>query len=153
MLDITIRNEQSEVKIDAGMNELIEQSVQVTLKHCGVTKPVEISVLLVDNERIQVLNKNFRQKDQPTDVLSFYQYEDIDVCEDEVLYLGDIVISCERALRQAKDFGHSLKRELGYLTVHSTLHLLGFDHKEPQAKKEMRVEEKKIMQILNLERE
>ena len=119
----------------------------------------EISVLIVDNSFIKELNRNYRNVNKETDVLSFPIFEfkngklleDIVIMEDEIP-LGDIVISIEKAAQQAKEFGHSLEREIAYLTVHSVLHLLGFDHIEEDDRKVMREYEEQILQSMGLTR-
>jgi len=116
-------------------------------------------VLIVDNNFIKELNRNYRNVNKETDVLSFPIFEfkngqlqeDIVVVEDEIP-LGDIVISIEKALQQAKEFGHSLEREVAYLTVHSVLHLLGFDHIEEDDRKVMRKYEEQILDSMGLTR-
>jgi probable rRNA maturation factor len=110
----------------------------------------EISVTFVTNEEIQELNRTYRDKDQPTDVLSFPMYEadevEIEVYDEtEPLLLGDIVISIPRAKEQAVDFGHSFERELGFLLVHGFLHLLGYDHHDEQAEKTMFAKQEDIL--------
>ena len=110
-----------------------------------------------DNEGIRELNKKFRQIDKPTDVLSFPLFDFEGDCEeppiDEIISnLGDIVISLERAKEQAEEFGHSFKREVAFLTVHSMLHLLGYDHERSEEEdREMRAKQSEIMRIMGLE--
>ena len=103
------------------------------LKNESFELPAEISVSFVDNDEIKQINKDFREKDQPTDVLSFPLFEkgeyEADPASGSVM-LGDVVISVEKAVEQADMFGHSLQREIAFLTVHSMLHLLGFDHEK-----------------------
>jgi probable rRNA maturation factor len=113
----------------------------------------EISVTFVDNEEIHKLNKQYRDKDMPTDVLSFVMSEngayDIDP-KTGAQILGDVVISMEKAVEQAERYGHSLQREVGYLTAHSVLHLLGYDHMENMERIRMREKEEKVMSQLGL---
>ncbi len=112
---------------------------------------VEISVTFVGSEEIMELNRLFRDKDAVTDVLSFPQYEDLSEISDEaVICLGDVVICSEIALIQAEEYGHSAERELVYLLVHSIFHLLGYDHIEEGERLEMREQEEKIMEMVNL---
>ena len=121
---------------------------------------VEISVLLVDNETIRTLNRDYRDKDAATDVLSFPMEEEIDdACEPQIIggpserMLGDLVISVERAVEQAAEYGHAVERELAFLSVHGLLHLLGYDHEQgPEAEAEMQAEEKRILSILGIGR-
>ena len=117
---------------DYEMKSLIRRAILATLDYEGFEYDTEVSVTFCDNEYIKVLNNEFRNKDSATDVLSFPMY-DIDELESETnpdgsVSLGDIVISLERAAEQASELGHSLKREVAFLVIHSTLHLLGYDH-------------------------
>lgn len=111
----------------------------------------EISVLFVDDEEIRALNAEHRDIDSPTDVLSFPQYESLEeIWKQDYPYYGDIVISLETARRQAAEYGHTARREITYLAVHSLLHLLGYDHIEEEDKKVMRSVEKGIMKELGI---
>ena len=117
---------------DYEMKSLIRRAILATLDYEGFEYDTEVSVTFCDNEYIKVLNNEFRNKDSATDVLSFPMY-DIDELESETnpdgsVSIGDIVISLERAAEQASELGHSLKREVAFLVIHSTLHLLGYDH-------------------------
>ena len=126
------------------------------MKAEGVTVPCEINVLVTDNAGIQVINRESRKIDAPTDVLSFpmFQLEAGNPPQDWSEYqdpatglvpLGDMCISLERAVAQAQEFGHSVRREVGYLTIHSMLHLLGYDHlDEGPQKRQMRSREEAI---------
>jgi len=128
---ILYQNEQDKFKITFKLKSIIKKAVKGALKHEGVEYDTEVSVTFTDNEGIRELNHEHRDKDSATDVLSFpmYSFADGDVpFEDETAELGDIVLSLERADEQAKEFGHSFKREVAFLTVHSMLHLLGYDH-------------------------
>lgn len=112
----------------------------------------EISVTFVDMEEIHALNKEYRDVDRPTDVLSFPQFYDL---EDEIpevgeICLGDVVICKDKAAEQAEEFGHSFEREIIYLFVHSVLHLLGYDHMEEDEKACMRAREEQIMEHLGV---
>ncbi|WP_297405055.1 rRNA maturation RNase YbeY [uncultured Cetobacterium sp.] len=108
-------------------------------------KPVYISVALIDNEEIQRINRDFRGKDQPTDVISFAYHETEDYMIGPYDTLGDIVISLERVEAQSKDYNHSFRREFFYVLTHGLLHLLGYDHIEEEDKKEMRIREEEIL--------
>lgn len=113
--------------------DLLQRLIIFTAEQEGVTKEAEVSVNFVDDKKIQELNRNYRQKDTPTDVISFALQESVEgeidiIGEDIPLTLGDIVISVDRAKEQAKDYNHSYERELAFLTVHGFLHLLGYDH-------------------------
>ena len=129
----------------------IQLAINKTLEYENFTKPSQVSVSLVNSEEIKTLNNYYRNIDKTTDVLSFPM--DDDEFEDEVIILGDVVLCLDKAKEQSIEFGHSLDREICYLTVHSTLHLLGFDHMEEEEKKEMREHEEKVMDILDLPRE
>ena len=132
---VLITNDQNVVKVPSGLRILIRRSCNAVLDFEHFDGPAEISVTFVDNNRIHELNKEYRDKDSATDVLSFPLGEngEYDIDEDNgCKLLGDIVISMERAMEQAELYGHSLQREVAYLTVHSMLHLLGYDH-EPAA--------------------
>ena len=115
----------------------------------------EMSILLCDNTKIHELNKEYRGIDRPTDVLSFAlnEGEDYEGSEEEHHLLGDMIISLERAREQAIEYGHSFERELAYLTTHSCLHILGYDHMNDEEKKEMRIEEEFILGNLGYVRE
>ena len=109
---------------------IVRAAIRAALAYEGFTRNCEVSVTFCDNEYIRSLNAEFRGKDSATDVLSFPIYEKGEalVTEDEPVTLGDIVLSFERTEEQAKELGHSFHRELAFLTIHSTLHLLGYDH-------------------------
>ena len=134
----------------------IRNCVETTLKAEGITAPMEINILITDDSGIHAINLASRKIDRPTDVLSFPMFEleagnppadwkpyldpETGLCP-----LGDMAISLERARAQAKEFGHSVKREVGYLTIHSMLHLLGYDHlDEGPMKAQMRAREEAI---------
>ncbi len=130
-IKVIIVNHQNTVKIPTGIRLLIRRCCHAVLANEGFKGSAEVSVNFVDNEEIRSLNSKFRNKDIETDVLSFPLGENgsWDVNHDTGAYqLGDIVISVEKAFEQAEVYGHSLQREIGFLTVHSMLHLLGYDH-------------------------
>ena len=147
-----------------GLGMHLRKCITQALKFQGVEVDCEINVLITDNEGIQGINAATRQIDSPTDVLSFpmFSFEPGVLPEDWAEYvdpdtgrvpLGDMCISLERAMEQANEFGHGIKRELGYLTVHSILHLLGYDHlDEGPMKRQMRRQEETIMAQLMLTR-
>ena len=134
----------------------IRRCIQATLDAEGIDIPCEINVLVTNDQGIHEINKATREVDRPTDVLSFpmFQLEPGNPPSDWSDYLdldtgrcplGDMCISLERAIAQAKEFGHSVKREVGYLTIHSMLHLLGYDHlDEGEMKRQMRAREEAI---------
>ena len=134
--------------------DIIDKVCQKAAEVYGLPENSEISVLLCDNEHIHQLNKEYRNIDRPTDVLSFALNEGEDeTTGEEQLLLGDIVISVERTAEQAVEYGHSFERELAYLTTHGMLHILGYDHMTEEDKQEMRTEEEFILQELGIVRE
>ena len=149
---VLISNEQNAVKIPSGLRILIRRSCNAVLNYEHFEGPAEISVTFVDNDRIHELNKQYRNKDMPTDVLSFPMGENgqYDIDEDNgCKVLGDIVISMQRAMEQAELYGHSLQREVAYLTVHSMLHLIGYDH-EGSGLEAVRMREREEAVLLQL---
>ena len=132
---------------------LVRRCCNAVLKLENFEGPAEISVTFTDNAGIRELNKQYRDKDIDTDVLSFPMGEngvyDIDM-ETGAKILGDVVISMEKARDQAERFGHSFQREVGYLTAHSVLHLLGYDHVDNLEKVRMREKEELVMEQLGL---
>jgi len=155
--DIQI-DEQFQNEIDA---MLIEQAVAAALATEGVAGAIEVSVLVTDDATLHQLNRDYRNVDAPTDVLSFADDEQIDGAStafvrppDAPRYLGDLAISYERVVAQAAEYGHSRARELAFLTVHGILHLLGYDHERGEVEQAaMRAHEELIMQQLGLSRE
>ncbi len=144
------------INLDLGMdiegfeNEIVYEDIEkyiidVLTKEYESDREVYVSVLLTGNEEIQRVNRDFRGKDMPTDVISF-AYHDNDEA-DNGLYdsLGDIIISLERVEEQRKDYGHSFKREFYYVLTHGLLHLMGYDHMEEEEKKIMRAKEEEIL--------
>lgn len=148
-----ISNSQKEVKIPTGLRMLVRRCCNAVLRMENFQGAAEVSVTFANNEQIHELNKMHRNVDAPTDVLSFPMGEDgkydIDPATNAKI-LGDIVISMEKAVEQAERFGHTLQREVGYLTAHSMLHLLGYDHEEPLEKVHMREKEELVMTQLGL---
>lgn len=130
-IKVYIKNNQKRLKIPVGMRMLIKRCCQAVLEYEKFEGDAEVSVSFVDNAEIRKLNRIYRNKDKSTDVLSFPLGEDgkYDINNETGAYLlGDVVISLETAVKQAYIYGHSLEREVGFLTVHSMLHLLGYDH-------------------------
>ena len=130
---IYFSNEQTKIKITFRIRRLIQKAVSEALKQEKFSYPAEISVSFIDNEAIHKLNLEYREKDRPTDVLSFPMWEKEELADGSALdghavTLGDIIISAEKAQSQAIEYGHSLEREITFLSVHSVLHLLGYDH-------------------------
>ena len=152
-IKVVITNKQKAVKIPTGIRMLVRRCCNAVLKLENFEGPAEISVTFTDNAGIRELNKQYRDKDIDTDVLSFPMGEngvyDIDM-ETGAKILGDVVISMEKARDQAERFGHSFQREVGYLTAHSVLHLLGYDHVDNLEKVRMREKEDLVMEQLGL---
>lgn len=151
---VIITNSQQKVRIPTGLRMLIRRTCTAVLRTEEFEGPAEISVTFVDNDEIKKLNTEYRSKPIETDVLSFPMGEngnyDINH-ETGAKILGDVVISMEKALEQSRLYGHSFEREVGYLTAHSVLHLLGYDHMEPIEKLRMREKEELVMKQLGLE--
>lgn len=156
-LKVMIRNNQREVKIPVGLRLLIRKCCQAVLAEESFENNAEVSVSFVNNAEIRRLNRIYRDKDKSTDVLSFPLGEngvyDINN-ETGASLLGDVVISMETAVKQAHIYGHSLEREVGFLTVHSMLHLLGYDH-ETSALEAAKMHEKEeiILESLGVSRD
>lgn len=145
-MHLLIENDTNEkIEMDADL----EKTVREVLKTEGLEDNYEVSITFVDREEIQRLNKEFRNVDRQTDVLSFPLDDDMNLPGEDIM-LGDIVICMDVAKDQAREFGHSLRREIMYLTCHSTLHLLGYDHMEEDEKRKMRAREKEIMRNLRV---
>ena len=140
----------------------LRKVIRTALTEQGVNVPCEVDVYVTGDAGIQELNREMRQVDRPTDVLSFPEFDlrpgELPTEEDAdpgtgLIPLGDMVLSMERVAAQAKEYGHSRRRELAYLVTHSVLHLLGYDHLDEGAmKKQMRWREEAIMALLGLER-
>lgn len=150
------------------LEELAATVIEAALDYVECPYEAEVNLLITDNEQIREMNWNFRQIDRATDVLSFpmIEYEkpgNFDFLEEEgaedcfnpetgELLLGDIVISAEKVLEQAKEYGHSVKREYAFLIAHSMLHLTGFDHMEPEEAAEMERKQREILEKLEISR-
>ncbi len=156
-IKVNIQNKQKTVKIPTGIRMLIRRCCQAVLKVEKFDRLAEVDVSFVDNKQIRQLNKEFRNLDSATDVLSFPLGENGIYDENPstgAALLGDVVLSFERAQEQADEFGHSLEREVGYLTVHSMLHLLGYDHVNGGIEAiRMREKEEEVMSIVGLPRD
>lgn len=149
---VYITNNQKAVKIPSGLRILIRRACNAVLEHEQFAQHAEISVIFVDNNEIAKLNEQYRQKTNATDVLSFPLGQDgkYDTNQETgALMLGDIVISMERAMEQAELYGHSLQREVAFLTVHSMYHLLGYDH-ESGGLEAVRMREKEEATLIQL---
>lgn len=153
-IDMYFSNEQEKYTADESLEQLVYTAVQGALEFEKVDFDCEVSVTFIDNEGIKELNREYRDKDSATDVLSFPMYaftEDDMPDTDYTVELGDIVISLERATEQAEEFGHSYEREVAFLTVHSVLHLLGYDHElSEEDDADMRERQRKIMEKINI---
>ena len=149
---VYITNNQKAVKIPSGLRILIRRACNAALEYEKFEGNTEVSVIFVDNEEIAKLNEQYRGKPTPTDVLSFPLGEDnhYDIHQENgAAMLGDIVISMERAMEQAEMYGHSLQREVAFLTVHSMFHLLGYDH-EAGGIEAVRMREKEEATLIQL---
>jgi len=165
MLKITIEHERG-VRPNFSISGWIRRAVAAALDAEQLGRNAEISVLLTDDEGIKTINKAYREQDMPTDVLSFPANELIRPLKEAVaegfeperdvksgrLFLGDIVISMERTLSQAEEYGHSLKREVSFLTVHAVLHLIGYDHDAEDNENSMREKQRIIMDRMKIKR-
>ncbi|MEW8956083.1 rRNA maturation RNase YbeY [Clostridium sp.] len=166
---IYFENEQDLINIDEEFKNHILKTIDFALEEEMVNIPYEISLLFVDNEMIREINREQRNIDRATDVLSFpqlnyakdkvfkdvylnYNFSKVDL-DGENLVLGDIVLSLERSMEQSIEYGHSFLRESSYLVVHSVLHLLGYDHMEDEEKAKMRFREEEILKKLDITRE
>ena len=155
-IKVIIENKQDEVKIPTGIRMLVRRCCVATLKMEGFTGMAEVNVIFVDGHTIRDINKKQRNIDEETDVLSFPLGEngeyDINP-ESDAKMLGDIVISIPRALQQSDEYEHTFQREIGYLTVHSMLHILGYDHVEGGLEAvKMREKEELVMNRIGLPR-
>jgi probable rRNA maturation factor len=151
-----------DLQVELPLNEAEQESLSVIFKALRTAAraenlpPADVAVTVVDNEQIHALNKEYRQVDRPTDVLSFPLWEPeedwVITEEEETVPLGDIVISYPKAKEQAEEYGHSIERELGFLAVHGFLHLLGYDHETAEEEKEMFQRQEEILQQAGLHR-
>ena len=155
-LKVIIENDQNAIKIPTGVRMLIRRCCKAVLALEGFCEPAEISVTIVDDEKIHELNLKHRGIDKSTDVLSFPLGEngEYDTNMDTgAKVLGDLVISIEHACAPAREYGHSLQREIGFLTVHSLLHLLGYDHENGGLEAvHMREKEEAVLTRIGLKR-
>lgn len=154
---VIISNRQKEVKIPTGIRLLMRRCCQAVLQTEGFSESAEVSITFISNDDIRKLNAEFRNVDAATDVLSFPLGENGVYDrnpETGALLLGDIVISMQKAEQQAEMYGHSLQREVAYLTVHSVLHLLGYDHVNGGIEQvHMREREETVLAKLGLQRD
>ncbi len=161
MIVITdIVNEQEKFEVTQEIEDIISAVVLKTLELEDFSEDCYVAVTITDNENIRIVNFEQRSIDAPTDVLSFpvLELEDGELLAgvgdyfEDKLILGDIVISIERAKEQSEEFGHSFEREIGYLTCHSVLHLLGYDHENEDEREIMRLKEEETLERLSLKR-
>lgn len=146
-------NEQNSIRVGWLLRRLVKKAIYATLKFEGIQNDAEISVTFTDNASIHTLNKEHRGIDRPTDVLSFPMECDVfNTDKHQLLVLGDIVVSLEKAIEQANEFGHSFEREVAFLCIHSMLHLLGYDHELGEKEdNDMRERQRKIIKLIGLE--
>ena len=169
-MTVVITDEQEKIAIPTDWTGKINRVAEICLQEEEIDPKAEIGLMFVDNEQIREMNSAYRDKDSATDVLSFPMVDypapaDFSELEGEnasaeyfhpetgELILGDIVISVERARMQAEEYGHSLKREICFLTAHSMLHLFGYDHIEDEERVEMEQRQEQILQALGIIRE
>ena len=146
-LQIYFENVQENERVTYALKMLVRESVLATLAYEGKEGHNEVSVTFTDNEGIRAINREYREIDAPTDVLSFPLFEECDGTR----MLGDIVLSLEKCRAQAEEFGHSFERECAFLTVHSTLHLLGYDHVNgEEEERDMRARQTAIVEKMGL---
>lgn len=150
---IYFENRQKRVRIGYDLKMLIRRAVIATLMAEGVGGKCEVSVTFTDNDGIKEINRDYRDIDTPTDVLSFpqidFEADGVDKCSDEKKILGDIVLSVDRVAEQAAELSHSFEHETAFLCVHSMLHLLGYDHvTSEEDEKEMFDRQRLIIKIL-----
>lgn len=144
-------NEQTKIKgVINETKKTVKEVVSAVLESEHENDGATVSVTFVDNERIRELNREFRNIDRATDVLSFPADEP--VVEGRGRFLGDIALSLERAKTQSEEYGHSFKREVAFLTAHSVLHLLGYDHMTPDEEKEMFAKQEKVLNDMGITR-
>ena len=130
----------------------VRRIAQTVLKAEGVAPPYEVSLVFTDSETVQQLNRDYRGVDEPTDVLAFYMLpqkgadSSFALPPDGVTRLGEVIISYPQAAEQAKEQGHSPERELALLVIHGILHLLGYDHEEPEEESKMRERERELLE-------
>ena len=149
-------NDQERFTITYAQKILVRRAVEATLAYEGYKNNAEVSVTFTDNEKIQKINNEFRGIDKPTDVLSFpltdYESSSVPFADELDGSLGDIVISLEIAKEQADEFGHSFEREIAFLTVHSMLHLLGYDHVNSEEEElDMRKRQSDVLKNMGLD--
>lgn len=148
-IQINIHN-QTKLDVSKEYEKLFQQCAETVF--ADSEECYEIGLNIVEEEEIQRLNRDYRKIDKVTDVLSFFLNDEDMAEQDGYIYLGDVMLCAKQAQRQAKDYGHSLQREMMYLFVHALLHLKGYDHMQEAEKAQMRKEEEKVMKSIGLER-
>lgn len=159
---IFLENAQNKINLSEEIENIIKKAIELSLKKENFNIPSEVSVTLLDNEGIREVNKEHRNIDSPTDVLSFPLVEmhegtiisnvgDYDLDEDTIL-LGDILVSLEMAQKQADEYQHSIKRELAFLITHGVYHLLGYDHQDEESEKLMIGKQEEVLKEMGLGR-
>lgn len=152
-MSVLVSNLQEEVAVDHNLVDFLSGVAREVLKGEGSFDAAEVSLVFVDDAYIHGLNQQYRGVDSPTDVLSFAMREGVPIPgEEEEMILGDVVLCLQAAERQAKEYGHSFRREAAYLTVHGVLHLLGYDHQGEEDRARMRQKEEEVLVRLNLPR-
>jgi len=149
-LILEISNRQERLVPDQAMKELFEEIIKKTLAHENLEGSYEVSLSLVTADEIRELNQTYRGKDRVTDVLSFPVEQQFQPEEEKIL--GDIIISTQAVIEQAKEYEHTIEREISYLFIHGLLHLLGYDHLDPKGKEKMRKVEEEILSKLEITR-
>lgn len=154
-MKVSVSNKQKKIKLPAGLTTMLKKLLKEAYGLYELPENCEVSLMYVDNAGIRLLNKEYRNIDKETDVLSFamFEGEEFPVGDNQPVLLGDIIVSLEKAVEQAKDYGHSLDREVAYLTVHGFLHLIGYDHMNAKDKAQMRENEEYILEKLGLTRD
>ena len=160
-MSVLIDNRQEEIKVDEALEAFVVQVVEKVLAYEQCEEAFEVSISFVNNQEMRKLNKEYRNIDKETDVLSFplvefieeelnTEDEDAEYIEEEIA-LGDIVISMEKAVEQSEEYGHSFKRELAFLLVHGMLHLLGYDHDEEASEGEIFDKQEEILKNIKID--
>ena len=154
---ISMENVQDRIVLGEYLEKRLQDGLNAVAKLHDLDDMTEVDITIVDDEEIHQLNRDYRNVDRPTDVLSFALDEDDEdepeLLEGQLHLLGDIIISAETATRQAEEFGHGLEREIVYLAVHGLLHLLGYDHMVEEDKVIMRAKEEEALRAINLAEE
>ena len=154
---ISMENAQDKIVLGEYLEKRLQDGLNAVAKLHDLDDMTEVDITIVDDEEIHQLNRDYRNADRPTDVLSFALDEDDEdepeLLEGQLHLLGDIIISAETATRQAEEFGHGLEREIVYLAVHGLLHLLGYDHMVEEDKVIMRAKEEEALRAINLAEE